>query len=106
MALFWLTLAFFGALTIGSSVFATRRGIDLFRAFRHLTRGIGAELETIDRATDQVERHLSLAAESGTRLDASLARLRASRARLNVQRAAIADVRSAFARITALAPRK
>ncbi len=91
---------------VGSTVFATRRGVELFRAFRKLAGDVGDALENIGRSSDQIERHLTLAAESGTRLDASLARLRTARAQLNVQRAAIADVQASLGRITGVAPRK
>ena len=106
MVLFWLALAFSMVSIVGSAVFATRRGIGLFRAFRKLAGDLGDGLENIGRSSDQIERHLTLAAESGTRLDASLARLRTARAQLNVQRAAIADVQASLGRITGVAPRK
>ena len=106
MALVWITLTLFLLALIGSAAFATRLGLRLFRDFKKLNREIGLGLDRIDRSTDQIERHLSLAAENGTRLEASLVRLGASRARLNVQRAAIADARAALGRVTRLAPRK
>ena len=67
---------------------------------------MGSDLDRITAATDEIERHLELAAESGTKLEASLTRLRASRARLNVLISAIADVRAAVGRVTAVVPRK
>ena len=106
MTLFWLALAFCVVSIVWSGVRLTLRGLELFRAFRKLAGSVGDELEQIGRSTEQIEHHLSLAAESGTRLDASLARLRASRAELNVQRAAVSDARASLGRITALAPRK
>lgn len=106
MWLFWLTLAFFLVAIVGSLVFTTRRALQFFRDVKRLMTSTGGALDEVGRSTEQVERHLTLAAESGTRLDGSLARLRASRARLNVQRAAIADVRASLARVTGLAPRK
>ena len=56
--------------------------------------------------TAQIERHLELAAESGSRLEASLARLRRSRAQLAVLTTAIAEVRASIDRVTAFVPRK
>jgi hypothetical protein len=106
MPLVWLSLVLALAIVAASAVFATRRALELYRAFRQLARATGSDLERIERSSAAIERHLTLAAESGTRLDASLSRLRASRARLNVQRAAIDDVRASLGRITSHAPRK
>ncbi|MBA2461168.1 MAG: hypothetical protein H0V45_05305 [Actinobacteria bacterium] len=106
MALFWLSLALSVFVVIASLVLTTLRGLELFRAFKQMAAAVGEGLDRIGRSSDRIERHLSLAAEGGTRLDVSLARLRSSRARLNVQRAALADVRASLGRITGLAPRK
>ena len=106
MWLFWLTLAFSLLAIAGSLVFTTRRALALFRDVKRLTSATGEGLERISRSSEQIERHLTRAAESGTKLDASLERLQGSRARLNVQRAALADVRASLDRITGLAPRK
>jgi hypothetical protein len=106
MWLFWLTMAVSVLAVIVSLVFATRRGIQLFRDTKKLTAATGEALDRVTRSSEEIERHLELAAESGTRLDASLERLRVSRGRLNVQRAAIADVRGLLGQITGLAPRK
>ena len=106
MGLFWLALTIALVLTVASAIHATRRGLEAFRAFKGLSRRLGAELDRIAVASGEVERHLALAAESGTQLDASLTRLRASRARLNVLTSALADVRAAVGRVTAVYPRK
>ena len=106
MWLFWLTLAFSLIAVAASLVFTTRRALQLFRDVKRLATAAGDAVDEVGRSTEQIERHLALAAEGGAQLDTSLARLRTSRARLNVQRAAIADVRAALARITGLAPRK
>ena len=82
------------------------RGLEAFRAFKRLGGVSASELDRIAAASGEIERHLALAAESGTQLEASLARLRSSRARLNVLTSAIADVRAAVGRITAVVPRK
>ena len=106
MALFWTALGIALVLTVGSVIYVTLRGLEAFRAFKALSRRLGAELDRIETASGEVERHLALAAESGTQLEASLARLRASRARLNVLTSALADVRAAVGRVTAVYPRK
>ena len=67
---------------------------------------VSRELERIEVASGQIERHLALAAESGARLDAELAQLRRSRARLNVLTSAIEDVRASVGRLQAVYPRK
>ena len=106
MPLFWLALVIALVLTIAPAIFATLRGLEAFRSFKQLGRTVGSELDRIETATGEVERHLALAAESGTQLEASLTRLRASRARLNVLTSALADVRAAVGRFTAVYPRK
>ena len=104
--MFWLALIIALVLTVASAVFVTLRGLEAFRAFKQLGRTVTGELDRISVATGEIERHLALAAESGTQLETSLARLRASRARLNVLTSAIADVRAAVGRVTGLVPRK
>jgi hypothetical protein len=106
MPLFWLALTIALVLTVASAIFVTLRGLEAFRALKRLGRSVGAELDRIETATDQVERQLALAAKSGTKLEASLTRLRASRAQLNVLTSALADVRAAVGRVTAVYPRK
>jgi len=102
----WLALIIALALTIASAIFLTLRGLEAFRNFKRLSVVAGAELERIEAASGEMERHLALAAESGTQLEASLARLRSSRAQLNVLMAAIADVQAAVGRVTGVVPRK
>jgi hypothetical protein len=102
----WLALIIALVLTIASAVFLTLRGIEAFRTFKRLSAVAGAELERIAAASGEIERHLALAAESGTQLEASLARLRSSRAQLNVLTSAIADVRAAVGRVTGVMPHK
>ena len=106
MPVFWLALTIALVLTVASAIFVTLRGLEAFRAFKQLGRNVGGELDRIATASGEIERHLALAAESGTQLDASLERLRASRARLNVLTSALADVRAAVGRLTAVYPRK
>jgi hypothetical protein len=106
MSLFWLSLAISLALVVGASIYLTRTGLDAFRTAKRLSRGVGEELERIERASGEIERHLALAAESGTQLEASLARLRVSRARLQVLTSAFAEARASVDRWSAVVPRK
>ena len=106
MPIVWLALIIALVLTVASAIFVTLRGLEAFRAFKRLSRGIAGELERIAATSGEIERHLALAAESGTQLEASLARLQPSRARLNVLTSAIADVRAAVGRVTGVVPRK
>jgi hypothetical protein len=106
MPLFWLSLAVAVAVTIGSAVYATSKGLQAFRALKHLGRTTGEGLERIAESSAGIERHLLLASQSGERLEASLERLRSSRARLSVLNASIADVRAAVGRVTGVVPRK
>ena len=102
----WLALILALVLTVAAVTYATLKGLEAFRGVKRLGRAMDSDLERITAATEEIERHLELAAESGTTLEASLIRLRASRARLNVLIAAIADVRAAVMRVTAVVPRK
>jgi hypothetical protein len=106
MPLFWLSLAVAVAFITGSTLYATFRGIEAFRALRHLSRTVGGEAERIAASSADIERHLALASESGERLEASLERLRSSRARLSVLTSALGDVRASLDRVTGLVPRK
>lgn len=106
MPLFWLSLAVALVAVIASSIFLTLRGLEAFRAFKALGGNVTMGVERIEQASGEIERHLTLAAESGTRLDAELAQLRRSRARLNVLTSAIEDVRASVGRLTAVYPRK
>ena len=103
---FWLALAVALVLTIASLIYVTLNALDAFRAFKALGSKVNGALENVNEATAQIEHHLELAAESGTRLEASLARLRTSRAQLTVLTDAIADVRESVDRVTAFVPRK
>jgi hypothetical protein len=104
--LFWLALAIAVVSVIASATYGTLRGLEAFRAVKGLGGTVGDEVDRIAAASGEIERHLALAAEAGTRLDASLARLRASRARLNVLTSAVADARAAVGRIASVYPRK
>ena len=104
--LVWLTLAFALLATVGSILFATLKGLELFRGAKGLLRATGTALDRVARTTGEIELHLEAAATSGTALSASLTRLQASRARLAVLTSAVGDVRASVDRITGVVPRK
>jgi hypothetical protein len=82
------------------------RALEAFRTFKQLGRVAGEKLDHISKSSAEIERHLTLAAESGTRLEASVARLQRSRAELNVLTAALADARATLNSFTGIVPRK
>lgn len=104
--LFWLALTVALLLVVASLVYTTTKALGAFRDFKRLGREVGDGLARISAETGRIEGHFALAAESGTRLDASLTRLRTSRARLNVLTSALADVRASVGRVTAVYPKK
>jgi hypothetical protein len=106
MALFLLALAVSAVLTIASLIYLTRQALIAFRDFKRLGREAGGELDRISATSEQIERHLALAAESGTQLEASLERLRESRAQLTVLTSALAEVKASVRRVTGVVPRK
>jgi hypothetical protein len=103
--LFWLALAISVVLTIASLIYVTLNALEAFRAFKAVGRSVTAGLDHVTATAAQIERHLELAAESGTQLDASLTRLRTSSAQLNVLTSALSDVRESIDRVTAFVPR-
>ena len=103
---FWLALAVAIVLTIASLIYVTLNALEAFRAFKRVGRNVTAGLDRVTATTAQIERHLELAAESGSQLEASLARLRTSRAQLNILTSALADVRESVDRVTAFVPRR
>jgi hypothetical protein len=103
---FWLALAVAVVLTVASLIYLTLNALEAFRAFKSLGRNVGSAVDRVSATTAQIERHLELAAESGSRLEASLARLRTSRGQLNVLTSALADVRASVDRVTAFVPRR
>jgi cell shape-determining protein MreC len=106
MSIYWLALAVALVVVIASAIFTTRKGLETFRAFKILGSTVTSEVERIERVSGEIERHLTLAAESASRLDAELEQLRRSRARLNVLTSAIDEVRASLDRVTAVYPRK
>ena len=106
MPLFWLALAVAIVPIVASSIYLTREGLEAFRGAKRLSGAVTDEVERIERTSGEIERHLTLAAESGARLDAQLAQLRRSRAQLNVLTSAIDEVRDSIGRVTAVYPRK
>jgi tRNA threonylcarbamoyladenosine modification (KEOPS) complex Cgi121 subunit len=103
---FWLALAVAVVLTTASLIYVTLNALEAFRGFKALGRDIGAAVDRVSASTAQIERHLELAAESGSQLEISLARLRNSNAQLNVLRSAISDVQASVDRVTAFVPRR
>jgi hypothetical protein len=103
---FWLPFAVALVLTISSLIYLTLKVIEAFRAFKQLGSGAREGLDRIEKASAEIEQHLTLAAAGGTRLETSLARLQESRARLNVLTSALADARSSLNRFTGVVPRK
>ena len=103
---FWLALAVAVVLTVASLIYLTLNALEAFRAFKSLGRNVGSAVDRVSATTAQIERHLELAAESGSRLEESLSRLRTSRARLNVLTSALADVRASIDRVAAFVPRR
>ena len=106
MSLFWLSLAVAVVVIVASVLYSTRKGLEAFRGFKRLGNAVSSELERIEQVSVQIERHLALASESGSRLEAKLGQLRRSQARLNVLRSAIDEVRASVERVTAVYPRK
>ena len=103
---FWLAFAVAVVLTIASLIYVTLNALEAFRAFKKVGRNVGDALDRVTATTAQIERHLELAAESGSQLEASLARLRTSRAQLTVLTSAQSDVRESINRVTAFVPRR
>ena len=103
---FWLALAVAVALTTASLIYLTLNALEAFRAFKSLGRNVGSALDHVTATTAQIERHLELAAESGSRLETSLGRLRTSRTQLAVLTDALSDVRESVSRVTAFVPRR
>ena len=106
MPLFWLALTAAIVAVVASSIYVTLKGLEAFRGAKRLGGTVSDEVERIERTTGEIERHLALAAESGSRLEVELAQLRRSRARLNVLTSAIDEVRDSIGRVTAVYPRK
>jgi tRNA threonylcarbamoyladenosine modification (KEOPS) complex Cgi121 subunit len=103
---FWLALAVAVVLTIASLIYATLNALEAFRTFKSVGRNLNAGLDHVTATTAQIERHLELAAASGSQLEVSLARLSTSRAQLSVLTSALAEVRESIDRVTAFVPHK
>ena len=106
MPLYWLALAVAIVAVVASAIYLTLKGLEAFRLAKAVGGTVSSEMERIEAASGEIERHLALASESGTRLEAELEQLRRSRAQLNVLTSAIADVRASVGRLTAVYPRK
>ena len=90
----WLALAVSLADFAAGLAFAIARGLALFRGGKRTGARLGDELESISRATTQIEVHLARADAKSAELQAALERLRASQARLQVQLAAVREART------------
>ena len=91
MGIFWIALAVWLGASVAGLAFAALRGIQLFRHGKRAGRRINGEVESITRASGEIEAHLARASESATELNAALDRLRGARTRLEVQRQALRE---------------
>jgi len=91
VGIFWIALAVWLGASVAGLAFAALRGLQLFRHGKRASKRINGEVESIARASGEIEAHLARASESAARLNAALDRLRGSRARLEVQRQALRE---------------
>ena len=96
---FWISLAVLLVGVVAGLVYAILRGLALWRRFKRVNRGFGAEAERISVASAQIQVHLDRAGESSARLAEVAERLRVSRAKLDVQLAAIREARHTMRRL-------
>ena len=103
MPLFWLALAVAIVAVVASAIYSTLKGLEAFRGVKRLGGEVTSELERIERATGEIERHLTLAAESGSgwRPSSSSAALARAAERAH---GAIDEVRASSRRVTAVYP--
>ena len=94
----WIALGVAVAGIVAGLVIAFVRGLRVWRELKAIARTVGERLDHITRSTDEIETHLSLAAESSERLARSLDQLRRSRAVLEVQLAALREARDTVSR--------
>jgi hypothetical protein len=91
---FWIALAVLVVAIAGGIAYAVVRGIQLWRDLKHTGSRLGAEVERINKASLQIERHMAAAEAAAGRLQGSTGRLAASRARLDVQLGALREARA------------
>ena len=94
----WIALGVAVAGIVAGAAVALVRGLRAWRELKEIGGTVGDRLDGITRSTDEIETHLSLAAESSERLAASLERLRRSRAVLDVQLSALREARDTVMR--------
>jgi uncharacterized membrane-anchored protein YhcB (DUF1043 family) len=94
----WIALGVAVAGIVAGLVAAVVRGFRAWRRFRTVSRMVSVRLDAITHSADEIETHLSRAAESSERLTAALDGLRRSRAVLDVQLGALREARDAVTR--------
>ena len=82
------------SLAVLASVFATVRGIGLWRQLKRTGSTFAHELASFEKRSARTERHLAEWERTSDELQAAAARLRASRARLRVLQDAVAQAQS------------
>ncbi|MBI4173020.1 MAG: hypothetical protein HY511_09670 [Actinobacteria bacterium] len=102
----WLLLGLSGFVAGAALVFATVRGLAVFRAAKRLLRETGEAASALGRSAAEIESRLEAGAGGSDELATALGRLRVSRARLYVLLGALRDVRDSAGRVTAFVPRK
>ena len=106
LVVLWIALGVAVVASGAAFVSAVRAGLQAWRAFRGLSRGLSAALADL---TVRLERFADRAAATpahAPELEASSGRLRASLARLAVLRAAVDGATDAAGRVTVFYPRK
>jgi hypothetical protein len=106
IVLVWVTLGVFVLLVLGSAVFATVRGLEAWRTFRHFRRRVPDGLDDMTRRIARIESRLSNANASAARLARAQAELGESIATARVLSGAMAEVRTAVGRVTGFIPSK
>jgi len=94
----WPALAVALVGVVGGLAVAAVRALRAYRDAKRLARTVGERVGEITSATEEIEVHLSRAAESSERLTAALESLRRSRAQLQVLLDAIRESRVAVRR--------
>jgi len=98
MTAVWPALAIAVVGIVAGLIVAIVRGLRIWREFKATGGKLGDRLEEISRAAEEIDTHLSRAADGSERLAGALERLRRSRARLDVQLAAVREARDALER--------
>jgi hypothetical protein len=101
----WGALAVGGLAVLGALALLGLRGLQAWREFRRVRRGLLAQLDSLAAAGDRVAEKAAALGET-EELQASVAQLQQSLAQLALLREAVDEVRSPIRLATALAPRK